>query len=205
MTVNLRKGEKVSLLKTSENHLNHVFMGLGWDARRHGLFDKLLGRDKEIDLDASCILFDEDGDPVDVVFYNHLKSSHGEIFHSGDNRTGISTGPADDEVIHVYLDRIPRDIKYLAFTVTSYEGQNFNNIENAYCRLVDLEQSKELVRFNISGGGEHLALLMAILYRNNGAWEFRAVGSPYNFNNPINMTPACMLELKYMIQRGELN
>lgn len=192
MTVNLRKGEKVSLKKTSENHLNHVFMGLGWSANKPGLFATLLGRNKEIDLDASCLMLNADATLADLVFYNHLKSRDGSIFHSGDNRTGSDIG-GDDEVIHVNLDEIPSSVRYLVFTVTSYSGQNFNQIQNAYCRLVD-DKGLELLRFNISGGGTHTALLMSILYRKDGEWKFKAVGDPFMFKDPVHMAPICILE-----------
>lgn len=193
MTVNLRKGEKVSLKKTSENHLNHVFMGLGWAAHKPGFLASLLGRNKEIDLDASCLMLNEDVSLNDLVFYNHLRSNDGCIYHSGDNRTGSAYG-GDDEVIHVNLDEIPAQVKYLIFTVTSYSGQNFNQIQNAYCRLVD-DKNQELVRFNISGGGTHTALLMSILYRKNGEWKFKAVGDPFTFKDPVHMAPACIIEV----------
>lgn len=197
MTVNLRKGEKISLLKTSENHLNHVFMGLGWAARQHGILDKLLKRDAEIDLDASCLMFDKNVGLVDIVFYNRLQSLTGSVFHSGDNRVGSTEGAGDDEVINVHLDDIPTRAKYLVFTVTSYEGQTFNQIQNAYCRLVD-DSNQELVHFTISGGGSHTAILMAILYRSHNEWKFKAVGEPYNFRDPVHMAPACMAYLSNM-------
>lgn len=203
MAVNLKKGEKVSLKKTSDLPLNHVFMGLGWDACKHGFMDRLFKRNKEIDLDASCLMLTEDGKLADIVFYNRLVSQNREVYHSGDNRTG--QGDGDDEVIHVHLDRIPAQISYLIFTVTSYEGQTFNNIENAYCRLVDANNNKELVNFRISGGGDHKALLMAILYRKDDEWKFSAIGTPSNFTNPVQMAPACMLELYLLLESGALS
>ena len=46
-------------------------------------------------LDASCILFDEQNNAVDAVWFRQLRSKDGSIQHTGDNRTGAGDG--DDE------------------------------------------------------------------------------------------------------------
>ena len=54
MSVNLGKGQSVSLTKSSGGGLTRVRMGLGWDAvKKRGLFGS---RSQSIDLDASCCL-----------------------------------------------------------------------------------------------------------------------------------------------------
>ncbi len=66
MTVNLTKGQAISLQKNDGGTLTAVRMGLGWQAApRRGLFVR---RTREIDLDASAVLF-ADKRPVDVVFF----------------------------------------------------------------------------------------------------------------------------------------
>ena len=41
MAVNLQKGQKISLAKEAGGTLNHVVMGLGWDAvKKKGFFGK---------------------------------------------------------------------------------------------------------------------------------------------------------------------
>ena len=122
-------------------------MGLGWDvAKKKGLFG--FGRNQEIDLDASCFMFDDNNHPVDLVYFGHLRSNDGSIQHSGDNRTGAGDG--DDEQIAVNLARVPANIKSLVFTVNNYTGQDFSQVENAYCRLVDGQSGKEIARYDLS-------------------------------------------------------
>ena len=83
MSVNLSKGQAISLEKNDGGTLTAVRMGLGWQAaKRRGLFGS---RTKEIDLDASAVLFAEK-QPVDVVFFRHLVSDDGSVRHTGDNR-----------------------------------------------------------------------------------------------------------------------
>lgn len=173
MSVSLIKGQKISLDKESGKTLNKVFMGLGWDAvKKGGFLGRLMGGD-DIDLDASCVLFSADKQPLDVVYFGQLKSKDGSIIHSGDNLTG--EGEGDDEAINVTLANVPAEVNYLVFTVSSYRGQNFNEVANAYCRLVD-DSGTEVARYTISGGGDYTALIMAKLYRHNGEWKMQAVG-----------------------------
>jgi tellurium resistance protein TerZ len=68
MSVSLAKGETVSLVKSGSPALTRVRMGLGWDAvKKRGLFGGL--KLQSIDLDASCLLFDADGNLVDQVWF----------------------------------------------------------------------------------------------------------------------------------------
>ena len=58
-----------------------------------------------MDLDASCVMFDEAGRAIDTIYYGQLYSKDGSIVHTGDNLTGAGEG--DDEQIIVDLDRVP--------------------------------------------------------------------------------------------------
>ncbi|NHZ35226.1 MULTISPECIES: TerD family protein [Massilia] len=174
MSVNLQKGQKISLDKEAGSTLTRITMGLGWDAiKTKGLFG-FGGKTQSVDLDASCLLFDESGSPVDVVWFRQLKSKDGSIVHTGDNRTGAGDG--DDEQILVDLTQVPANVKSLVFTVNSFTGQNFAQVENAYCRIINGADQKEVARFNLSVQGEHTAQIMAKLYRHGGEWKMHAIG-----------------------------
>ena len=173
MAVNLQKGQKISLEKEAGGTLTSVVMGLGWDvAKKKGLFG--FGREQSIDLDASCFIFDDNNNPIDLVYFGQLASRDGSVQHSGDNRTG--DGDGDDEQIAVALNRIPANVKTLVFTVSNYTGQNFSQVENAYCRLVDGQTGKEIARYDLSAQGNHTAQIMAKVYRHNGEWKMHAIG-----------------------------
>lgn len=184
MGVNLVKGQKISLDKSGG--LKKIFMGLGWDMaeapRKSGggsFLGKLFGgggeAPKSIDLDASCVIC-AGGQCVDVVYFGKLRSNDGSVVHTGDNLTG--EGDGDDEVIRVNLEHVPANVDALVFTVSSYSGQNFSEIANAFCRIVDEGNGKELARYDISGGGQHTGLIMAKLYRHKGEWKLAAIGEP---------------------------
>jgi tellurium resistance protein TerZ len=174
MSVNLQKGQKISLDKEAGGALSRIVMGLGWDAiKKKGLFG-FGAKTESVDLDASCVLFDEANQPVDFVWFRQLKSKDGSITHTGDNRTGAGEG--DDEQIVVDLSHVPAQVRSLVFTVNSFTGQNFSQVENAYCRIVNAADQKEVARYDLSVQGAHTAQIMAKLYRHNGEWKMHAIG-----------------------------
>jgi tellurium resistance protein TerZ len=179
MALSLTKGQKISLEKESGGGLSKVAMGLGWDAvKRKGIMGFLSGGAQEIDLDATCIMFDAAKNIIDVVWFRQLQSKDGSIRHSGDNRTGAGDG--DDETITVDLTRVPANVTSLIFTINSFTGQTFDQIENAFCRLVNLSNNQEIARYTLSGGGKVTAQIMSKVYRHNGEWKMAAIGEPAN-------------------------
>jgi tellurium resistance protein TerZ len=174
MSISLRKGEKVSLAKPGGGTLSQVKMGLGWDAvTKKGLFGR--SRTQSIDLDASCLLFDAGGNLTDAVWFRQLRSKDGSVLHTGDNLTG--EGEGDDEVINVDLQAVPANVTQLVFTVNSFTGQDFSQIENAFCRLVDESTGQELARYDLSGAGQHNAQIMAKVSRDGQGWSMTAIGA----------------------------
>lgn len=174
MAVNLQKGQKISLEKEAGGALTKVIMGLGWDAVKSKGFFGFGGGAQEIDLDASCIMFDEQGNPVDAIWFRQLKSKDGSVVHTGDNRTG--DGDGDDEQIIVDLTKVSSNVKSLVFTVNSFTGQNFSQVENATCRIVNASNNSEVARFNLTTLGSHNAQIMAKIYRHGGEWKMHAIG-----------------------------
>src|SRR5205823_662818 len=121
----------------------------------------------------TCIMFDGAGQAVDVVWFRQLQSKDGSIIHTGDNRTGAGEG--DDEQIIVDLSKVPAHIASLVFVVNSFTGVNFSQIENAFCRIVDQGRNREIAKYNLSGGGNHTAQIMAKVYRHGGEWKMHAI------------------------------
>jgi len=173
MAINLQKGQTISLSKEYGGALSKIAMGLGWDAEEIPL-GKLQAGPEAIDLDASCVTFDDQNKVVDIVYFGQLKSLDGSIVHTGDNRSG--TGDGDDEQIKIDLDKVPAHVKSMVFTVNSFSGQSFDQVEHAYCRIVDSSNDTEVARYTLSAQGAHTAQIMAKLYRQDGEWEVQAIG-----------------------------
>lgn len=177
MSVNLTKGQKVSLTKGNPG-LKKIFVGLGWDVNS---FDT--GAD--FDLDASAFLLNASGrvaQASDFVFYGNLNHPSGAVTHTGDNLTG--EGEGDDEAIMVDLSLVPGSVEKIAFTATIYDAdarkQTFGQVNNAYIRIYDEVTGQEILRYDL---GEDFSIETAVvfgeLYRNNGEWKFNAIGSGY--------------------------
>jgi len=179
MSVSLQKNQGVSLSKEAGGGLKKISLGVGWDvaAPKKGIFSSLLGGGGgggSIDLDASCIAYDAGASSVDVVWFGQLTSRDGSIRHSGDNLTG--EGDGDDETIVIDLERLPAQVETIILTVNSFRGQTFDKVANAYARVIDNNNGRELARFNISDSGPHTGLLLASLKRAGNQWNFTALG-----------------------------
>lgn len=203
MAVSLRKGQGISLSK-SQYDLSRVTLGLGWDviAEKKGVFGALFGtkkQDEDYDLDAVAFLLGANGKVNhlgkpengrqtlvggDVIFFNSLKHHSGNIWLTGDNRTGAGDG--DDEQIIAKLDALEERYQRIVFVVQIYQGlkkgQHFGKVQNAFIRAVDAK-GKEMTRYDLSGDpsfNNHCSMVFAELVRETGGWQFKAIGKPYS-------------------------
>ena len=199
MSVNLSKGQKISLEKEAGGALSQIKMGLGWDVgaapqKSGGFLGGLFGgggsAGGSIDLDASCIMLDANKQMVDAIWFGQLQSKDSSVQHTGDNRTGAGDG--DDEVINVNLSRIPDHVQALVFTVNSFTGQTFATVNNAFCRLVNASNNSEVARYDLSAQGSHTALILAKIYRHNGEWKMHAIGETASGRTFHDLMPAIL-------------
>jgi len=162
MAVSLVKGGNVSLSKEAPG-LTAVTVGLGWDVRRTD--------GQAFDLDASAFLIGEDGrvlSDAHFIFYNNVTSPDGAVVYGGDNRTGDGAG--DDETIRIDFTRLAPAVKRVVVAVTIHEGQergqNFGSVSNAFARVVNDADGKELARFDLSeDSSTNAAMIFVELYR----------------------------------------
>ena len=111
MAINLQKGQRIDLRKTDGATLQNVCVGVNWGAIEK---KNWLGRTtvEAVDLDASCVLYDANKNPVDVVYFGNLQSKDGSIKHSGDDLTGDVGGDdgLDNEVLTLDFARINHNV-----------------------------------------------------------------------------------------------
>lgn len=171
--ISLAKGQAISLEKNGST-LKRIAMGTGWDGvKKKGGFLGFGGGQVDIDLDASALVY-AGGRKVDQVWFQQLSSRDGNIVHSGDNRTG--DGDGDDEVINIDLARLDSSVDTILLTVNSFTGQSFQQVENAYTRVVDLDTGAEIARYSLSDSGPHTGMIMAVIKRSGSGWELKAIG-----------------------------
>ena len=187
MSINLQKGQKISLTKEGGG-LKKVMVGLGWDEAQpqgKGLMRLFAAKPADIDCDASVILCGENGKTVGTsvkdccIYFGNLRHSSGAIVHQGDNLTGAGEG--DDEQIMVDLSAVPANIAKLVFVVNIYDAavrkQDFGMIRNAFIRIVDMNKGSEICKYNLSENYNGMTgLIVGEIYRHNGEWKFNAIG-----------------------------
>ncbi|UTZ21477.1 TerD family protein [Vibrio campbellii] len=172
MTINLSKNTTISLTKEVDK-LSKISVGLGWDVEKaKGLFASFFGSNS-IDLDASCLLIDKDKQVIDTIWYRQLRSKCNSVHHQGDNRTGAGEG--DDETINIDLNKLPSSVKHIAITVNSFTGQSFENVRNAFCRVID-QSSKEVCRYTLTEQGNHTGIFIGLLTYDRQEWQFTSKG-----------------------------
>ena len=203
MSVNLQKGQKVDLTKGNAG-LRRVMVGLGWDEveQKRGFFAP---KPQDIDCDAIAFLLNSNGRIAgrkDVVFFNNLRHESGCVVHQGDNLTGAGDG--DDEQILVNLSDLPAQYDRVVVLVSIYKAsernQHFGLIKNAFIRLVDADNNKELCIYNLSENYSNMtAMVFGELYRHNGEWKFNAIGQP------LQVWSVAQLAEKYGLDRSVWN
>jgi len=175
--ISLQKGQKIDLTKGNPG-LSKIIVGLGWDTNKYS-------GGADFDLDASAFLLDKNGKASGIeafIYYNNLVGGNSSVTHTGDNLTG--EGEGDDEQIKVDLSLVPAHIDKVAIAVTIHEAaqraQNFGQVSNAFVRVVNETDGKEVMRYDL---GEDFSVETAIvaceLYRHQGEWKFNAVGNGF--------------------------
>jgi len=209
MAINLSKGQKIDLRKSSGEQLTNFCVGVNWGAIetiKKGFFGGKKKVVEDVDLDLSCIMTDANGELYDWIYspeYNgflqqnnyplgKLNSKDGALRHSGDDRQGDVGGDdgLDNEIISVDLNKVDSNVEKIFFFLNIYlnKGQNFDfsNIPFAKIRMyegtpsrVNNVHSNYDIVTDTSYAGKG-ALIMGKLYRRNGEWKFDAIGEPSN-------------------------
>lgn len=173
MGINLTKGGNASI-----GSLQKFVVGMGWDTNE-------TDSGQAFDLDASAFMLNANGKVLSeshFIFYNNLKSPEGCVEHTGDNTTGVGDG--DDESIKIDLSKLPAGCEKITFVVTIHEAearrQNFGQVRNAFVRIYDPSTNEEILKYDL---GEDFSTETAVefgeLYRKDGAWKFKAVGTGF--------------------------
>ncbi|WP_425864053.1 TerD family protein [Arthrobacter sp. TWP1-1] len=156
---------------TAENPgLDHVVVGLGWDA--------IPSLGPQAELVPFAVMCDASGQAVSndhLVYFNQLVSADSSV-------TFIDDG--DQEQIDVQLGLVPADISkiiFLAHVDPEFRGQGtFASVRSAHIRVATAD-NRELVRFDLSvtNVDSVTAMIFGELYRHRDDWKFRALGQGY--------------------------
>lgn len=197
--INLQKGQKIDLRKSSGEKLMNFCVGVNWGSIKEKALFGLTSVSKNVDLDLSCILIDNNGNFYDHLYsplYNpavlanvglpagKLTSRDGALRHSGDDLQGDKDGDdgLDNEIITVDLNKISPDVSKIFFFLNNVGKEDFSQIPYSKIRMYEgtpTRVNSVFASYNVSAEASYKnkrALIMGKLYKRNDEWKFDAIG-----------------------------
>jgi tellurium resistance protein TerZ len=189
--ISLKKNQVFDLGDQATKTKDRISFGLGWGKKiiqtpvhEGGVLGfggnwSMKKSEQAVDLDASCLLYDVDGNLLEVIYFGKLKSECGSIVHSGDDQIGGGKEDAPNEFIFITLSDLPEGVHTVVFTVSCYSGDTFQGIPHAYCNVFDRDTNTELARFNLQiRARDSKGFIIAKVTRANEHWDFVTIGLP---------------------------
>ena len=172
----LEPGQSIELLDADGEPLSELVVALGWGRKKSkGLIG--LVKAKKVDLDASCLLYDAKGNPVDFVFFNKLSSEDGAVVHSGDDLQGARSEDEIGEEISVALNKLSDAVGSIVFVVNSYSGDSLGGVPFTFCKILKQGDGDEIAKFHFGTEGmDCKGVIIAKVYPSEGSWRLEAIG-----------------------------
>jgi len=202
MAINLTKGQKIDLKKSTGETLTNFCVGVNWGAieTKGGLFG-LSKKVQSIDLDLSCVLIDDQNKIADHLYSplykeevlrqfglskGKLQTKDGAMKHTGDDLQGDSGGDdgLDNEIITVDLSRINPKVTQIFFFLNNAGKEDFAQIPYSKIRMYEGTPTRvisEFASYNVSAEGQYAnkrSIIMGKLYKRGDEWKFSAIGDP---------------------------
>lgn len=205
--INLEKGQKINLEKEDKSKLTEFCVGCNWGAIQTSSFFGLMQDKKDVDLDLSCVMLDQNGKLIDHIYSplyrsaflskygmpdGKLTSRDGALHHTGDDLQGDTDGKNDEldnEIISVELSKVSPSVEQIFFFLNNVGNEDFSQIPYASIRMFEgnAHYVKTIfAKYNVAAEAQFAgkkALIMGKLYRHNGEWKFAAIGDAYNDSN----------------------
>lgn len=214
MSINLQKGQRITLEKRTGELFTQFCVGVDWGAIEYetkeggvlGIGKKTVVRTRKVDIDLSCVMYDDDGKLVDYVYSplyrpelmaqfglsaGKFKSRDGAIEHSGDDREGDLSGEdnLDNEIVSVDLDKLTSDVQRIFFFVNIVGTDGADELSQIpYISIRIYEGTPERVesvyaQYDIRpepSFRDKKALLLGELYGKAGKWRFNPIGDAFD-------------------------
>ncbi|MCK8140715.1 tellurium resistance TerZ family protein [Flavobacterium sp. I-SCBP12n] len=202
MAINLTKGQKIDLRKSSGETLTNFCVGVNWGAiETKGGFLGMSKKIIDIDLDLSCILIDDQNKLCDHLYSplyrvevlqqfglpkGKLLTVDGALKHTGDDLAGDTGGDdgLDNEIITVDLSKVDSKVTQIFFFLNNAGKEDFSQIPYAKIRMYEGTPTRvvsEFASYNVSADPQYVnkrSIIMGKLYKRNNEWKFSAIGDP---------------------------
>ena len=201
MAINLSKGQKIDLRKSSGETLSNFCVGVNWGAIEKKTLFGLSKSIINIDLDLSCILIDEQNNICDHLYSplyrvellqkfglpkGKLITSDSALKHSGDDLEGDKGGDdgLDNEIITVDITKLNSKVSQIFFFLNNAGNEDFSQIPYAKIRMYEGTPKKVhsvFADYNVVSESQYIgkkSIIMGKLYKRNNEWKFSAIGDP---------------------------
>lgn len=211
MAIRLEKGQRINLEKETGAKLTSFCVGCNWGAIVKKTFFGLSSSVVDVDLDLSCLMFDDAGKPIDHIYSplyrfgdRNVGLSNGKVdsidralHHTGDDTQGDQNGDdgLDNEIITVDLNRVSAQTNSIVFFLNIYNNNefsgDFSEIPYASIRMYEGTPTKVksvFAQYDVATKDNcrgMRALVMGKLYRRNGDWKFAAIGDAFEDKNIV--------------------
>ncbi len=199
MAINLIKGQRIDLRKSTGAALSNFCVGVNWGGIVSSGFFGLTKKVEDVDLDLSAVLLNTGGKICDYIYSplykteilarfglppGKLVAADGALRHTGDDTEGDSgeDDGLDNEIITVELPAVPEEVSQIFFFLNNCGNEDFSKIPYAKIRMFEGSPThvKEVfASYNVAAEPRyenHRALIMGRLYRHGGDWKFAAIG-----------------------------
>jgi tellurium resistance protein TerZ len=201
MAINLQKGQRIDLRKSSGDTLNDFCVGVNWGGIETKKFLGLAKNIQSVDLDLSALLLDTQGNPCDHIYSplykpdvlgqfglppGKLTTADGALQHTGDDLAGDSGGDdgLDNEIITVDLGKVSPNVGQIFFFVNNCGKEDFSMIPYAKIRMFEgtpTRVKEVFASYNVAAEPTFkgkFSLILGRLYRKGSEWKFNAIGDP---------------------------
>ena len=207
MAINLTKGQRINLEKSTGGSLTNFCVGVNWGAieiqvQKSGFLgfgSKTAIEVIDVDLDLSCVMFDDKGNICDHLYSplykpellakfglppGKLLSNTNALRHTGDDLEGDKGGDdgLDNEIITVDLTKLGSNVTRIFFFLNNVGSEDFSQIPYAKIRMYEGTPDKVdsvYAEYNVVSESQYSgkkALIMGELYKKGDEWKFNAIG-----------------------------
>ena len=170
MTQILQKGSNTSLTKIAPA-VNSFLISLEWKFPENDA--------TQIDVDASAFFLNKDGKvrgDKDIIFYNYPAKKDKSI-------ELLERSSTNRQSFNINLNKIPKDIERVAFTLTLYEPEttkmDFGQLQSIKATITNVENTIDYVSYELEDRVNETALIIIELYRYKGEWKTKAINQGF--------------------------
>jgi len=171
MSVNLFKGQTISLDQQAGGVLGLAGVGIGWYPVISRRFLGIALEAAKVELETACTLLDEGGRVIEEFCARQPGAGTAVVRHDGAHRLD------NYEEFCIDLAHMPARVASLLLTVRSVGGADFSLVDTAYVRIADADSGSKVAYFTLPAGGRHNEQVMARLYRDGDGWLMHAIGA----------------------------